>query len=404
MQIIHVGQESCQTVDSAPEALPAAGFLWLDCLHEEVQSEPEVFRAAVERLTGARIFDLHLQDATNLQHPSFFDGTQDYEMLVFRKLAPGEAAPLEPAQQHGKSMRLQEIVTRPITFFVFERVLVTVRNAHSKSVEQMRARLLAGRSARSGSGDIGSSGSSGSSGNSSGSGAVADKLPEKLRVPHRPEELMLRLLNSMVDRYLDLRQPMTERLDRWQRELLDPRRPFNDWGALLDARIEIRKLENLCEEQLDALQELRDSYLETTPEPQQSDAYLVRIADVIEHIKRVLSHAQRLESSIETAVQLHFSANSHRTNQVVRTLTVITAVFAPLTLIAGIWGMNFDRIPLAHHPHGFGIVVAAMGSLAAVLLAFFWTRRFLSDRPSRTARLWRAVWRRPRPGTPMRAP
>ncbi len=215
---------------------------------------------------------------------------------------------------------------------------------------------------------------------------------------------MLRLLNSMVDRYLDLRQPMTERLDRWQRELLDPRRPFNDWGALLDARIEIRKLENLCEEQLDALQELRDSYLETTPEPQQSDAYLVRIADVIEHIKRVLSHAQRLESSIETAVQLHFSANSHRTNQVVRTLTVITAVFAPLTLIAGIWGMNFDRIPLAHHPHGFGIVVAAMGSLAAVLLAFFWTRRFLSDRPSRTARLWRAVWRRPRPGTPMRAP
>ncbi|MFO0010292.1 MAG: magnesium transporter, partial [Betaproteobacteria bacterium] len=70
MQIIHVGQESCRPVDSAPEALPAAGFLWLDCLHEEVQSEPEVFRAAVERLTGARIFDLHLQDATNLQHPS----------------------------------------------------------------------------------------------------------------------------------------------------------------------------------------------------------------------------------------------------------------------------------------------------------------------------------------------
>jgi hypothetical protein len=66
--------------------------------------------------------------------------------------------------------------------------------------------------------------------------------------------------------------------------------------------------------------------------------------------------------------------------------------------------MNFDRIPLAHHPHGFGIVVGAMGALAAVLLALFWTRRFLSDQPSRTARLWRALWRRPRPGEPMRAP
>jgi Mg2+ and Co2+ transporter CorA len=388
VQTLHVQADHCRAEPGVPQACPAAGFLWLDCMHDEVHADPEAFRTTVERLTGARIFDLHLQDATNLQHPSFFDGTQDYEMLVFRKLTPGEAPPLQehPQPRARGEIRLQEIVTRPITFFVFERVLVTVRNAQSKTVEQMRARLLSERGVRAVAGN--------GNGNSSGSGAMAEKLPEKQRLPTRPEELMLRLLNGMVDRYLDLRQPLTDRLDRWQRELLDPRRPFNDWGALLDARIEIRKLENLCEEQLDALQELRDSYLESTPELQQSDAYLVRIADVIEHIKRVLTHTQRLESSIETAVQLHFSANSHRTNQVVRTLTVITAVFAPLTLIAGIWGMNFERIPLAQHPHGFGLVVGGMGTLAALLLLFFWIKRFLSDRPSRTARLWRAIWRR----------
>jgi magnesium transporter len=387
VQTIHVQPDHCRPEDNVPESCPAAGFLWLDCLHEDVQADPEKFRGSVERLTGARIFDLHLQDATNLQHPSFFDGTQLYDMLVFRKLAPGEAPPLEQSPRHRKhgDIRLQEIITRPITFFIFERVLVTVRNAQSKTVEQMRTRLLAERGSRA---------ALTSNGNSSGSGAVAERLPEKQRLPLRPEELMLRLLNGMVDRYLDLRQPLTERLDRWQRELLDPRRPFNDWPTLLDARIEIRKLENLCEEQLDALQELRDSYLESTPELQQSDAYMVRIADVIEHIKRVLSHSQRLESSIETAVQLHFSANSHRTNQIVRTLTVITAVFAPLTLIAGIWGMNFDSIPLSHHPHGFGWIVGGMATLAALLLLFFWVKRFTSDEPSRSARLWRAIWRR----------
>ncbi len=388
MQTIHVQPDQCRPEPGVPQTCPTTGFLWLDCLHDEVQNDPEGFRATVERLTGARIFDLHLQDATNLQHPSFFDGTQDYEMLIFRKLAPGEAPPLDeaPRRRASHEPRLQPIVTRPLTFFVFERVLVTVRNPQSKTVEQMRARLLADRGAR--------AGISNSHGNSSGSGAMAEKLPEKQRLPSRPEELMLRLLNGMVDRYLDLRQPLTERLDRWQRELLDPRRPFNDWAALLDARIEIRKLENLCEEQLDALQELRDSYLEATPELQQSDAYLVRIADVIEHIKRVLIHSQRLESSIETAVQLHFSANSHRTNQIVRTLTVITAVFAPLTLIAGIWGMNFEHIPLSHHPHGFAWTLGGMAGLAALLLLFFWIKRFLSDEPSRTARWWRRIWRR----------
>jgi magnesium transporter len=290
---------------------------------------------------------------------------------VFRKLAPGEAAPLEEVNRRDRVRALQEIVTRPITFFVFDRLLATVRNAHSKTIEQMQARLLAERSSR--------------------VPANGDRLTDKQRLPTRPDELVLRLLNGMVDRYLDLRQPLTERLERWQRELLDPRRPFSDWQALLDARIELRRLENLCEEQLDALQEMRDAYLDDTPEAQQSDAYLVRIADVIEHIRRVLSHAQRLEATIETAVQLHFSATTYRTNQIVRLLTVITAVFAPLTLLAGIWGMNFERIPFAHHPHGFGITVAGMAGLGLLLWLLFWINRFLSDQPSRTQRRWRVL-------------
>lgn len=369
MQTIHVLPDRCDLL-AEPAACPAGGFLWLDAMHGQVHADPEAFRSRVEQLTGARIYDLHLQDAINLQHPSFFDGAQDYDMLVFRKLAPGEAAPLAEVEQRDPRKRaLQEIITRPITFFVFERVLVTVRNEHSKTIDQMRARLLAERGAR--------------------LPANGDRVLDKQRLPTRPDELMLRLLNGMVDRYLDLRQPLTDRLERWQRELLDPRRPFSDWQALLDARIEIRRLENLCEEQLDALQELRDSYLDSTPEPQQSDAYLIRVADVIEHIKRVLSHAQRLENTIETAVQLHFSATTHRTNQVVRLLTVITAVFAPLTLLAGIWGMNFERIPFAHHPHGFGITVASMVMIGLMLWLIFWVNRFLSDQPSRTMRRWR---------------
>jgi Mg2+ and Co2+ transporter CorA len=370
VHLIHILPDGCVAADDLHEP-PSHGYLWLDVLHGEVQDDPEAFRMRVDQLAAARIHDLHLQDAVNLQHPSYFDGTQMYDMLVFRKLAPGEAAPLTEVARGDRPRALQEIITRPITFFVFERLLVTVRNAHSKSIEQMQARLL---------------------------GSRVDRPTDKQRPPAHPDELMLRLLNGMVDRYLDLRQPLTERLERWQRELLDPRKPFSDWQALLDARIEIRRLENLSEEQLDALQELRDAYIDDTPEPHLRDAHLVRIADVIEHIRRVLSHAQRLENSIETAVQLHFSATSHRTNQIVRLLTVITAVFAPLTLIAGIWGMNFDNIPLAHHPHGFAITVAGMVGLGLLLWLIFWINRFLSDQPSRTERWWRVLWRR-RPPT-----
>jgi magnesium transporter len=163
--------------------------------------------------------------------------------------------------------------------------------------------------------------------------------------------------------------------------LLDPRRAFSDWAALLEARIEIRKLEQLSEEQYDALQEFRDSVIDNI-DSSQRDTLLVRINDVMEHVSRVLNHARRLENSAESAVQLHFSAMSHRTNQIVRTLTVITAIFAPLTLITGIFGMNFEHMPLLKDREGFWWTIGGMALVAVVLLIYFRAKRYLSERRS----------------------
>ena len=359
MKWVEVGLHRAQELTGEPSCLPVEGFLWLDVLHHEATADPEAMRTAIQRIAGVRLFDLHLQDAINLQHPSYFDGTNEYDMLVFRKLSTTEVKPLEEKAGPANERRmLQEIVTRPITFFLLERLLVTVQQGSSKTLEQVRQRLLDPKVR--------------------GEGSPFDRS----RLPKTPGELMLRMLNGMVDRYLELREPLSDRLDRWQRDLLDPQRPFNNWSALLEARIELRKLENLCEGQYDALTELRDAYLEETDDSNVNDAYLVRLNDVLEHIQRVLHHARRLEASAESAVQLHFSANTHQTNEIVRKLTVIAAIFAPLTLFAGLWGMNFDRIPLAHHPQGFWIVTAGFGAIALVMLLYFWGRRIL-NRPRR---------------------
>ncbi len=391
---LHIQPEVASRLEVPPASPAATGFHWVDLTHDEVGADPEALRETVFRHPGARIDELHLKDAVNLQHPSYFGSTTEYDMLIFRKLTPGEDRSLTPltevdqfADSRNPGRRLHPIVTRPVTFLMFERLLVTVRNAGSRTSEQVRQRLLEPKA------------------RAAGKSAVAGgPEPVAARLPPRPEDLTLRLVNGMVDRYLDLRQPLTERLDRWQRELLDRRRPFDDWPALLDARIEIRKLQNLCEEQRDALQELRDEYLDDIPATQVSDAYLVRIADVIEHIERVLRHASRLENSIESAVQLHFSATAHRTNQVMRMLTVITAVFAPLTLVAGLWGMNFEAIPGARHPNGFVLMVATMTVLAVMLLILLWVRRVLTDRPTGVRRWWRRWLRRDAQGRPLRAP
>lgn len=343
-----------------PETGAGRGFLWLDATHEEVAANPAAWREQVEKLCGVHIYDPHLRDVINLTHPSYFDATQDYELVVFRKLALAKqtVAGAETCIRRKFPAALNKLATLPVSFLLMQNVLVTVRASQSHTVEQARHRLLDYKLKS----DAGIHGS---------------------RLPTSPEELMLRLLNAMVDQYLELRQPLTQQLDRWQHALLDPRRPFNNWVALLDARMELRKLDHLCEEQHDALQELRDHIIDSHDgDSRAKDLLLVRANDVMEHIGRVLHHARRLEASLESAVQIHFAAMAHRTSEIMRTLTVITALFMPLTLITGIFGMNFVDMPLLKDRSGFWIALGGMAGLVPLLLLYFYSKRYLDARAS----------------------
>ena len=98
----------------------------------------------------------------------------------------------------------------------------------------------------------------------------------------------------------------------------------------------------------------------------------VRSRDVLEHIERVVHHVRRLEQSAETAVQMHFNAQSNRTNDIMRTLTVLTAIFLPLNLITGFFGMNFENFPVLHTEQGLfwtEVGMAVVGVVARVRLA-----------------------------------
>ena len=360
MDIFHLSNgRITKLTDDVPE-LPAQGFLWLDAMQDEVAADPAAWRDLVARITGVQIYDPHLADITNPAHPSYFDSTQDYAMVVFRKLALDGSNDDQERDTSEKKRRippaLTKLATRPVTFLLMDHALVTI-HAQSRTIEAIRNRLLEYKVRR----DGGLSSS---------------------RVPATPEELLLRLLNTMVDQYLALRQPLTNQIDRWQRALLNPRSRFNNWTALLDARIQLRKLDQLCEGQRDAMQELRDYLVDAqdvTGNSRAQDLILVRVNDVMEHITRVLNHAQRLETTIESAVQIHFSAMAHRTSDVMRILTVITALFMPLTLITGIFGMNFVDMPLLKDPDGFWISLGMMAMVVIALLFLFWRKRYLED-------------------------
>lgn len=305
---------------AADEQIPMPGFAWLDIAHEEM----DLLQAEVQRLTGVRIVEVHLADAGHLGHPSSFDSTDTYEIVVFRGLDPASTA--------------DAVLTRPMTLFNFDRLLVTVRAVDSRSVAQVRARFA--------------------------------NLPA--RNPQCPDDLMHRLLSAMVDHYLALRQPLAKRLDDWQHAPLDPRKPFRDWAKLLGSRQQIRELQNLCEEQRDAIQEWRDYRGADL-----SSSMQAHFADIVEHVERVLQHARTIESQAESAVQLYFAATSHRTTEIMRLLTLITAVFMPLTLVTGLFGMNFEIMPWLHRRDGFWLSIGTMCGIVVGMIVYFRYKRWI---------------------------
>jgi magnesium transporter len=193
------------------------------------------------------------------------------------------------------------------------------------------------------------------------------------------------MLNHMVDSYLERRRLLSKQLGQLQQELFNPRGRFDHWQVLLELRNALHLLEDTCEDQRSAVQEWIDGLAEWPAEsdPQaarERELLSVRSRDVQEHIERVLSHVRRLESSAETAVQMHFSALGHRTNDIMRTLTVLTAIFLPLNLITGFFGMNFEALPLIHNPVGFWIAFASMVAVGLGFVVFFRSKRYLGSR------------------------
>ena len=197
--------------NALPQMLPSEGFLWLSFSRREFEVLQHEIQSLLLMLCNVQLYELHISDLLNNQLPSHFDFTSDYDLVVFRRLArgktesdisqPGEL--LHRASQAVGPPILRRIDTSPVAFVVLDRIVVSVHPADCAVRDAFAAKLL----------------------------STAPLLPGQVshRLPANPADLMLRMLNTVVDAYLDLRRELTRQLDHWQSELLNPRTRFANW-------------------------------------------------------------------------------------------------------------------------------------------------------------------------------
>jgi len=107
--------------------------------------------------------------------------------------------------------------------------------------------------------------------------------------------------------------------------------------------------------------------------PTPGDASSVLLQDIRENLDAMFTWADELLEELDTLLSLQLGLASHRTNQTMRMLTVVSAFFLPLTFIVGVYGMNFRHMPELDQPWGYpAALLLCLGVAAGIGI---WFRR-----------------------------
>jgi magnesium transporter len=315
MQVLYLDPGHATVSAEAVYTETAGGYYWLDIERTEAD-----WHRNADRWLDTHLHDHHLVDSLNARHLPYYDGSDEYDLLVLRTLdreSPTEA----PA-------------TRPVAVFVTPRVVVTVRPQGEPVFENVKARLLGG----------------------------------KRKAPASTVALLALLVNQVVEQLLSRREIVTDLIAQWQDQLLNDGAPFADWQSLARLRSNLRRLEAVSEDQLDAL----SAWREQTNLPLDA-AQQAHFDELDKDLQRVFDHAAVMQADIDSLVQIHYASIGQRTNEILRFLTVISTVFLPLNLIAGIFGMNFVHLPFLENQTAPWLTVGMMVILGSGLI--YWSRK-----------------------------
>ncbi len=94
----------------------------------------------------------------------------------------------------------------------------------------------------------------------------------------------------------------------------------------------------------------------------------------------VLEEVEVNKQALDGLTNLYYAVQGQKMNEIMKVLTVISAIFIPLTFLAGIYGMNFDNIPELHHKYGYFILLGAMFFITVILVFIFKRIGWLNQR------------------------
>ncbi len=201
--------------------------------------------------------------------------------------------------------------------------------------------------------------------------AMAAALAESLTVRPGADGLLYEIADRAVDAILPQVSDLGEQLDNFQGEVLRGDLAGNPNSAILAIRSHAGQIRRLLLPQLTVMQRLsRGEFSEV------AEGNRIYFRDVYDHLVRIDLALEGLREDAEVALTTYLSAINNRLSEVMKVLSIVGALALPASVIAGIFGTNFDSVPGLHSNWGFVAMLGAMGGLATSMALYFRRRRW----------------------------
>jgi len=124
---------------------------------------------------------------------------------------------------------------------------------------------------------------------------------------------------------------------------------------------------------------LRDSLalLLHEPPPMIKAGTVLHLRDTFDHTLRVMDSIDTFRDLLSGLMDLYFSTQGNRTNDIMKVLTIITTLFIPPTFIAGVYGMNFEYMPELEWKWGYATALAIMIGFVLGMIVFFKKKKWI---------------------------
>jgi len=208
-------------------------------------------------------------------------------------------------------------------------------------------------------------------------GDVFDPVRERIRKSKGrirklgADYLAYALIDAIVDNYFVVLEDVGEELEILEDELMEDPSPeiSQEIHALKRDMIYLRK----------SVWPLREviSFLSRGESPLFQESTGIYLRDVYDHTVLVIDTIETFRDMLSGMLDIYLSTISNRMNEVMKVLTIIATIFIPLTLIAGVYGMNFDYMPELHWRGSYPVVMLLMLGMGMSMVFYFRKKRWL---------------------------